>query len=86
MKKKKLGLNKVTLRDLDTATLEGIAGAGPTDITSCGSCPGEPPSCNGCNPTEITTCGSCPGEPPSCNGCNPTEISGCGTCPGDNCC
>ena len=50
MKKlKKLQLKKVTLRDLDEPTMQGMAGGGKTSAHTC------PASCGG-------TCGTCPGE------------------------
>ena len=57
---KKLRINKVTLRDLDEPTLQGMAGGAYTQGLTCnGTCPAD--TCKACltQAPKLTCCGKC---------------------------
>ena len=79
MKKRKLGLKKVTLRELSDATLADLAGANDT---------GDPGACGGVPPTYQGTCeASCPAScDGTCSGTCQNSCEGtCAWCPSWNC-
>jgi hypothetical protein len=94
--KKRLGLKKVTIRDLDESVLKEMAG-GATEQTWCdqatcsstcpNSCNGTCDSCNGtCGTCDGTCQATCFGDTCGCGTqltCNPPQscqYTGCGTC------